>query len=129
MLICAYLAVVDDVETIVDSDEEKEEKEGEEGDEAGEVGEDGAPAELPPTIKPPPEEPMEEPAWAFATEMKKFVFGLLENGEVGLPWHTVLLYLCRDAEKEMRLSKAFNVLGAPMYNVHIEVCHLSWNPP
>lgn len=95
-----YLAVVEDVETVVDSDEEKD-------------GGDRAP-------EPPPTEPPTEPAWDFATEMKKFVFGLLfREGEVGLPWHTVLLYLCRDPEKEMRVFKAFNVLGAPMYNIDI----------
>ena len=98
-----YLAVVDDEEIFVDSDEEKGEAGGK-----GAEGEGAAP-------KPPPEESADEQAWEFATEMKKFVFGLLDKGEAGLPWHTVLLYFCRDPEKEMRVFKAFNILGAPMY--------------
>jgi hypothetical protein len=116
---------VDDVVTVGDSNEEKE---GAEGLERAE-GADGAP-EAPPATESPPK----EPAWDFATEMKKFVFGLLsKQGEVGLPWQTVLLYLCRDPEKEMRVFKAFNVLGAPMYSttstlikLSLKVCHFSW---
>lgn len=52
--------------------------------------------------------------WDFATEMKKFVFGILEKGEPGLPWHCLLLYLCRDVSYPVALQKAFTILGAPM---------------
>jgi len=94
-----YLAVVDDDETVVDSDEDAEAQ-------ASSVG-----------TKPPAaaEEEPKEAAWDFATEMKKIVFGLLDKGDVGLPWHSVLLFMCRDLDKETRVFKAFNVLGAPMY--------------
>lgn len=52
--------------------------------------------------------------WDFATEMKKFVFGILEKGEPGLPWHCLLLYLCRDVSYPVAVQKAFTILGAPM---------------
>lgn len=93
-------------ETVVDSDEDAE---------AQASSEDGAPEPPPPPPPPPAEEEEKEPPWEFATEMKKFIFGLLDKGEVGLPWHSVLLFMCRDPDKETRVFKAFNILGAPMY--------------
>lgn len=92
-------------ETVVDSDEDAE---------AQASSEDGAP-EPPPPPPPAAAEEEKEPPWEFATEMKKFIFGLLDKGEVGLPWHSVLLFMCRDPDKETRVFKAFNILGAPMY--------------
>lgn len=90
---------MDDEETVVDSDEDAE----------AQASSQEAP--------PPPAAAAAQPkdaTWDFATEMKKFVFGLLDKGEVGLPWHSVLLFMCRDSEKETRVFKAFSVLGAPM---------------
>ena len=52
--------------------------------------------------------------WDFATEMKRFVFGILDKGEPGLPWHCLLLYLCRDVSYPLAVQKAFTILGAPM---------------
>lgn len=103
----------DEEETVVDSDEEAEAQASSEG------GDGTAAPPAPPAAaaaSPAAEEP-KEPAWDFATEMKKFIFGLLDKGEVGLPWQSVLLFMCRDPDKETRVFKAFNVLGAPMYNI------------
>lgn len=98
---CArYLAVVDDEETVVNSDEDAEVQ--------------ASSKEAPPPPAAAAAAQPKDAAWDFATEMKKFVFGLLDKGEVGLPWHSVLLFMCRDPEKETRVFKAFNVLGAPM---------------
>jgi hypothetical protein len=80
---------------VEESDEELEEVKPKEG---------APPTEPTPTIS----------EWDFATEMKKFVFGILEKGEPGLPWHCLLLYLCRDVSYPLAVQKAFTILGAPM---------------
>lgn len=71
--------------------------------------------ELKPKQGAPPTEPTPTISeWDFATEMKRFVFGILEKGEPGLPWHCLLLYLCRDVSYPLAVQKAFTILGAPM---------------
>ncbi|XP_073389479.1 uncharacterized protein [Physcomitrium patens] len=67
-------------------------------------------------LKPSPSvaSPLVESEWDFAAEMKKFIYGLLNKGKVGIPWHSLLLCCCRDLDKELSIRKAFNVLGAPM---------------
>lgn len=90
------IAVVDD-----DSEEESTEAEGEAQDH-----------EEPPPVEVTPQDP---PEFDFGTEMKKFIYGILDKGEPGLPWHTLLLYLCRDASQPLAVQKAFTILGAPMY--------------
>ena len=90
------IAVVDD-----DSEEESTVAEGEAQD----------PGKAPP-VEVTPQEP---PEFDFGTEMKKFIYGILDKGDPGLPWQTLLLYLCRDASQPLAVQKAFTILGAPMY--------------
>ncbi len=53
----------------------------------------------------------------FPASLKTFVYSVLDvNGDPGLPWQTLLLYLCRDESQEMALRKAFTVLSCTMYN-------------
>ncbi|KAH8962188.1 hypothetical protein BDL97_05G088400 [Sphagnum fallax] len=48
----------------------------------------------------------------FPAALKTFVYSVLDvNGDPGLPWQTLLLYLCRDESQEMALRKAFTVLS------------------
>lgn len=74
-------------------------------------------------LKPSPSvaSPLVESEWDFAAEMKKFIYGLLNKGKVGIPWHSLLLCCCRDLDKELSIRKAFNVLGAPMYNLSLDL--------
>jgi len=58
----------------------------------------------------------------LAKSLKTYVFSLLERSshqckykKSGLPWQTLLLYLCRDACFEIALRKAFTVLANTMY--------------
>jgi hypothetical protein len=53
----------------------------------------------------------------FPASLKTFVYSVLDvNGDPGLPWQTLLLYLSRDESQEMALRKAFTVLSCTMYN-------------
>jgi hypothetical protein len=53
----------------------------------------------------------------FPAALKTFVYSVLDvNGDPGLPWQTLLLYLCRDESQEMALRKAFTVLSCNTYN-------------
>ncbi|CAK9272285.1 unnamed protein product [Sphagnum jensenii] len=55
-----------------------------------------------------------EASFNFGKVLKTFVYGVLDKGDIGLPWHTLLLYLCHDAHKPLGVQKAFSVLGGCM---------------
>jgi hypothetical protein len=59
----------------------------------------------------------------FPQALKIYIYNLLERSsqrcqhkQSGLPWQTLLLYLCRDASFEIALRKAFTVLASTMYD-------------
>lgn len=58
-----------------------------------------------------------EASFNFGKVLKTFVYGVLDKGDIGLPWHTLLLYLCHDAHKPLGMQKAFSVLGGCMYSL------------
>jgi hypothetical protein len=58
-----------------------------------------------------------EASFNFGKVLKTFVYGVLDKGDIGLPWHTLLLYLCHDAHKSLGVRKAFSVLGGCMYSL------------
>jgi hypothetical protein len=58
-----------------------------------------------------------EASFNFGKVLKTFVYGVLDKGDIGLPWHTLSLYLCHDAHKSLGVRKAFSVLGGCMYSL------------
>jgi hypothetical protein len=71
----------------------------------------------------------------FPAALKTFVYSVLDvNGDPGLPWQTLLLYLCRDESQEMALRKAFTVLSCNMYKSALSYpspppqCNLGFSP-